>query len=154
VRRVGSFLCWFALLVGLWEVLVGTTQTMEMVAGLIAAALGAAFAELLRTMGLLRFSADLRLLAQGWKLPWQIVFDFLVVTWVLARSLARGQRVHGEWLTVPYPVSEDGERRRWQRAFATTAGTATPLAIVVDLDRDEALLHSLEPRVSTGREVL
>ncbi len=144
---------WFALLEGLWAVLVGTQQNTELVAGLNAAAIGAIFAEVLRSMGLLAYTADLRLLAQGWKLPWQIVFDFLILTWVLVRSLARGQRVRGVWLTVPFPT-EEGAVGRWQRAFATVAGTATPNAIVVDIDEGEALLHSLEPRVSTGREVL
>lgn len=153
MRRLTSLLVWFALLEGLWAVYVGTRQHTELVAGLIAAALGACFAETLRSLGLLSYTADLRLLARIWKLPWQIVFDFLVVTWVLARSVARGRRVRGVWLTTGFPTAE-GAVGRWQRAFATIVGTATPNAIVVDIDDGEALLHSLEPRVSTGREAV
>jgi hypothetical protein len=153
VRRAASLIVWFALLDGLWMVLVGTRQSMEVEAGLAAAAVGAVFAEVLRSCGLLAYTADLRLLGKVVNLVWQIVFDFALLTWVLVRSLARGQRVEGTWLTVPYPTAE-GAKGRWQRAYATTAGTATPNAIVVDLDRGEALLHSLEPRVSTGREVV
>jgi Na+/H+ ion antiporter subunit len=146
-------LVWFAVLEGLWAVLVGTQQDTELVGGLAAAALGAIFAETLRSLGLLAYTTDLKLLAQAWKLPWQIVFDFGVLTWVLARSLARGRRVEGVWLTVPFATRDDSVGR-WQRAFAVTCGTATPNAIVVDIDRGEALLHSLEPRVQTGREAV
>jgi multisubunit Na+/H+ antiporter MnhE subunit len=153
VRRVTSLLVWFILLVGLWAVFVGTRQATELVAGFAAAAAGAVFAEVLRSRGLLNYTADLRTLAKLLNLVWQIVFDFLVLTWVLVRSVARGRRVEGVWLTVPFPTADD-DVGRFQRAFATTCGTATPNAIVVDIDRGEALLHSLEPRVKTGREVV
>jgi multisubunit Na+/H+ antiporter MnhE subunit len=153
VRRAASLLAWFALLVGLWLLLVGTRQHTEVYAGLIAAALGAGFAEILRSRGLLAYRTDPRTLVKLLNVPWQIVFDFLVLTWVLVRSVARGRRVEGVWLTVPYPTAP-GEQGRWQRAFATTTGTATPNAIVVDLDRGEALLHALEPGVKTGHEVI
>jgi hypothetical protein len=153
VRRAASLVVWFALLEGLWVVLVGTRQPLELEAGLAAAAVGAVFAEVLRSHGLLAYAADLRLLPRALNLVWQIVFDFAVLTWVLARSLARGRRVEGAWLTVPYPTA-DGAKGRWQRAFATIAGTATPNAIVVDLDRGAALLHALEPGVKTGHEVV
>jgi hypothetical protein len=153
VRRAASLVVWFALLAGLWAILVGTRQSMEIEAGLAAAAVGAVFAEVLRSHGLLAYAADLRLLPKALNLVWQIVFDFAVLTWVLVRSLARGRRVEGAWLTVPFPTDE-GVKGRWQRAFATIAGTATPNAIVVDLDRGEALLHALEPGVKTGHEVI
>jgi hypothetical protein len=153
VRRAASLVVWFALLAGLWAILVGTRQSMEIEAGLAAAAVGAVFAEVLRSHGLLAYAADLRLLPKALNLVWQIVFDFAVLTWVLVRSLARGRRVEGAWLTVPFPTDE-GAKGRWQRAFATIAGTATPNAIVVDLDRGEALLHALEPGVKTGHEVI
>jgi hypothetical protein len=153
VRRAVSLLLWFVLLEGVWTLYTGTKQDTEVVAGLIAAALGALLVEALRTRGLLAFTCDLRMLARAWKLVWQAPFDFLVALWVLVRALARGERVRGEWLTVPFPT-DGGSVGAWQRAFGVTAGTATPNAIVVDLDGDEALLHSLEPGISTGREVV
>jgi len=153
VRRAVSFLLWFVLLEALWEVLVGTRQTTEVVAGLLAALLGAALVELLRSLGLLRYATDPSLLARAWRLPVDVVFDFCVVTWVLVRSLARRQRVRGEWVRVPFPT-EDGSVGRWQRAFGAAAGTATPNAIVVELRDGEAWLHSLEPSARTGRTLL
>jgi hypothetical protein len=153
VRRAVSLLFWFALLEALWVLFAGTQQDTELVAGLIAAAAGAVLAEALRTLGLLSYTADLRMLAQAWKLPFHVVLDFAAVTWVLCRSLARGRRVRGEWLHADF-VTHPGSRGRWQRAFGVTVGTATPNAIVVETDGRRALLHSLEPRISTGRQVL
>jgi len=153
VRRAVSLLAWFALLEGLWGVFVGTQQDTELVAGVIAAAAGALLAEGLRTLGLLGFTADLRLLARALRLPYGLVLDFAVVTRALARSLARGQRVRGEWLETPF-ATQGGTVGRWQRAFAVTAGTATPNAIVVDVDGERALLHSIDTSVPSGRTVV
>jgi hypothetical protein len=153
VRRAVSFLLCFVLLEGLWVVLVGTRQITEVVAGLLVAALGAALVELLRSLGLLPYETDPRLLARVWRLPVNVVFDFCVVTWVLARSLARRQRVRGEWVRVPFPT-EGGGVGRWQRAFGGVAGNTFPNAIVVDLDGEEALLHALDRRRYTARSVL
>jgi hypothetical protein len=153
VRRTVSLLWWFALLEALWAVLVGTQQDTELVAGLIAAAAGAALAELLRSRGLFGYTTDLRLLALVAKLPLRLVVDFWIVTWVLVRALARGERVRGRWVRAPFRTAS-GPVGRWQRAFGVVAGTATPNAIVVELRDDEAWLHTLEPRVPSGRRVL
>jgi multisubunit Na+/H+ antiporter MnhE subunit len=147
VRRAVSLVAWFALLEGLWLVFVGTRQTTELVAGLIAATAGALVAELLRSLGL-GYRADLRLLAGLWRLPFDVVFDFGVVTWVLARALVRRRRVRGRWVTVPRR-SVGG----WERALAAVAGSATPNTIVVDVDGERALLHTLAPHVHTSESV-
>lgn len=153
MRRAVSLLTWFALLEGLWGVYVGTQQDTELVAGLIAAAAGALLAEALRSRGLLSYTTDLRMLAQAWKLPWRAVYDFWVITRVLVRELVSGRRVRGEWVEAEFQTDE-GSVGRWQRAFGATVGTATPNAIVVDVDGRRALLHSIDPSVSTGRQVL
>jgi hypothetical protein len=153
VLRVARFLVWLVVLELLWGAFVGTTQTTEVVAGLIAAALGAAFAELLRGLGLFGFRFDRRTVARAWSVPGHVVFDFVLVLWVLLRSLGRGRRVRGEWLTIDFPTAP-GPTGRFQRAFAAILENETANAIVVDLDGDKALLHSLDARVKTGRSVL
>jgi hypothetical protein len=153
VRRALSLLAWFALLEGLWAVFVGTTQSAELVAGLLAAAAGAVLAEVLRSLGLLGYRPDPRLLTGIWKLPFDVVFDFGLVTWVLVRALLRRRRVRGEWVTVPFRT-EAGPAGRWQRAVGAGAGSASPNAIVVDLDGRHALLHALEPGSRTAKSVL
>jgi hypothetical protein len=146
-------LLWFGFLVLVWAVLVGTTQSTELFAGLAAAAVGAAFAEVLRARGLFAYAVEPRLLAKAWKLPWLVAFDFLLVTWVLVSSLARARSVRGEWVTVPFPTEPDA-RGRWQRAFAVATSNGAANAIVVDLEDDVALLHALRPDVFSGKTVL
>jgi hypothetical protein len=153
MSRVVSFLFTFVVLEVLWGLLVGTTQSTELIVGLAAAAIGAAFAELLRSLGLFGFRTHGGLLAKAWKLPWLVPFDFGLATWVLIRALAGGRRVQGEWTRVPFPT-EPGEKGRWQRAFGVATSNGTANAIVVDLDGDEALLHALEPGVFSGKTVL
>jgi multisubunit Na+/H+ antiporter MnhE subunit len=153
VRRATSLLTWFVLLLGLWELLVGTFQRTEVLAGLIAAAIGTAFVVLLGELGLLRFSLDLVTALRVAKLVWQLPVELCVVTWVLVAALARGRRVRGSWVRVPFP-QRARETGRGQRALAATAGTATPNAIVVEIVDGEALLHSLAPSRPGGRSVL
>jgi hypothetical protein len=145
VRRAVSLLAWFALLEALWAVLVGTRQGTELVAGLFAAALGAALAEVLRSLGLLAYDPDLRLLLRAWRLPFHVVFDVCVVTWVLMRSLAQRRRVRGEWSHDEFRTGS-GDAGRWRRAFGAAAGTTAPNAVVVDVDGERALVHVLEPK--------
>ena len=133
--------------------LVGTAQSTELIVGLAAAAVGAAFAELLRSLGMFGYRVDAHLLAKAWKLPWLVPFDFGVAAWVLVSSLAHGRRVRGEWVRAPFPTGA-GATGRWQRAFGVTTSNGAANAIVVDLRDGEALLHALEPRVFSGRTVL
>jgi hypothetical protein len=153
VARIASFLVWLVALELVWAVLVGTTQSTELIVGLAVAAVGAAFAQLLRSLDLFGYRVERGLLAKAWKLPWLVPFDFGVVTWALVRSLVRGRRVRGEWVRVAFPT-EPGPSGRWQRAFAVATANGAANAVVVDLEGDEALLHSLEPGVFSGRTVL
>lgn len=150
---LARFLIWTCALEVLWMVLVGTTQSTELVAGGIAAAIVALFAEAFRRLDLLAFSPSSRIVAQAWSIPHQVVFDFVLVGWILVRSLARGRRVRGEWVRIDYPM-EAGRVGRFQRAFAAALENETANGMVVDLDNGTALLHSLDTRVSTGRSVL
>jgi hypothetical protein len=151
--RVASFFVWFAALELLWAVLVGTTQSTELLAGLAAAAIGAAFVEALRFLGLFEYRVDPTLLLKASKLAWLVPFDFGLATWTLVRSLARAKRVRGRWVRVPFRT-QPGPTGRWQRAFAVAASNGAANAIVVDIDADEALMHALEPGVFSARTVL
>lgn len=153
MSRIASFAFWFCALELLWAMLVGTTQSTELLVGLAVAALGAAFAELLRGLGLFALAPDAGLIARAWKLIWLVPFDFGLLTWTLARSLARRQRVRGAWVTVPYPVHA-GAKGRWDRTFAVATANGAANAIVVDMGAEESELHALEPRIFSGKTVL
>jgi len=153
VLTVVRFVVWTCALEVLWMMFVGTTQSTELVAGGIAAAIVALFAEALRRLDLLAFSPSLRVVAQAWSIPHEVVFDFFLVAWILVRSLARGRRVRGEWVRIEYATAP-GRVGRFQRALIATLENETANGMVVDLDEDTALLHSLDTSVSTGRSIL
>jgi hypothetical protein len=152
VAAIARFATWVCLFELLWAVFSGTTQSTELIAGLIASALAALLVEALRAQGVLRFTPSLRGLGRVWKLPGEVVFDFVLVLGILVRALARGRRVRGEWVEIPYRTRGPGAR--FQRAIAGMLGNESANAIVVELDGDRAVLHSLEPRAPTGRSVL
>lgn len=153
MAAVARFLLWVIGLELLWGVYVGTRQSTELIAGLIAAVLTAVFVEVLRGRGLLGFSPRLRVVRRAWTIPQHVVFDFVLVFWVLLRDLAHGRRVRGQWVSVPFE-DEPGRTGAFLRAMTVALENETSNAIVVDLDGGQALLHSLDTRPSTGHQVL
>jgi hypothetical protein len=153
VARIARVVVWIFALFLLWELFVGTIQSTELVAGAIAAVVGVGLVEAFRAAGLLGLRVSATAVAQTWRVPGQLVFDFGLVIWVLLRDLAHGRRVRGAWVEVEYPV-EPGAPGAFHRALVTAIGCETANAIVVDLDHDRALLHAVEPGVSTGRSPL
>jgi hypothetical protein len=141
VRRARTFVVWLVLLEAFWELLVGTFDRVEVLAGLVAAAVGAALALLLADLGLTPRGGFVNVT----KLVWQLPVEFAVITWALFSALARGRRVRGRWVRIPY---------RGDDVLAVLAGTASPNAIVVDIADGEALLHSLAPNLPGGKQVL
>jgi hypothetical protein len=153
VRAVRCLVVWFAALELLWLVLVGTSQSTEVAAGLCAAAVGATLAEILRRRGLLAYRASPGLIARSARLPLLVAFDFALLTWMLVVSVAHRRRVAGTWVRVPFPTGT-GARGRWERAFAVATSNGAANGIVVDFDGDEATMHALRPDVFTGTSVL
>ena len=157
MRTLVSLVSWWALLVLLWLAFVGTTQKLEVLWGLGAAAIAATAAEAVRSQRLLNFAFERRLFFRGLTAPAAVLFDFGVVTWELARALARGRRITGAYLEAPFPAGEEGRARHaWRRAYATTLGTMGANAIVVEIEpaHNVALLHALRPDLPTGRVAL
>ena len=85
MRRVAAWLSWFAGLLVLWLLLVGTVQYVERIAGLCAAAVGATGAEIVRSQGLLRFHVEWRRLRHVWRPLLRVVPEFAIVLAALVR---------------------------------------------------------------------
>ena len=153
MSRIASFAFWFVAPELLWAILVGTTQSTELLVGLAAAAIGAAFAVVLTSYGMFALTPGRRVLASAWKLPGLVLFDFALVTLTLARAFAGGRRVEGSWVTVPYPIDR-GAQGRWERTFAVATANGAANAIVVDMHERETEMHALEPQAFTARTVL
>jgi hypothetical protein len=153
VLATARFIAWVCFLELLWGVFVGTTQSTELIAGLMVSVVVAAFVTVLRRLGVLEFRFMPNAVARAWSIPGKVVFDFFLVGWVLVKAIAGRRRVRGQWLRVPFEDA-GGPQGRFLRAVAATLENDVPNGLVVDLNDGEALLHSFDTRVSTGRSVL
>jgi len=153
MAMAARFVVWTCALELVWAVMVGTTQSTELIAGLIASAVTAVFVELLRRRGLLEFRFSPSAARRAWSIPGKVVFDFGLLVWIVAKSVASRRAIRGQWVTSPFP-SPEGPQGRFLRAVAGTLENDVANGLVVDLDHDRALLHSLDTRFSTGTKVL
>ena len=145
-RRARFWIAWYVPMVVLWLAFVDTLAWQEMAAGLVAAAVAATAAELVRSQDLVRFHLDPRWLRGLAPLPWQVVRD----TWLLTVALwrhATGRPVHGEFRVVPFPSEADDARSAARRALVTVVGSVAPNTVVVGIEggEGELLVHQLVP---------
>jgi multisubunit Na+/H+ antiporter MnhE subunit len=139
VRQIARLAAWWLGLFGFWLLLVGTSESLELVAGACAAAFGAALAEGLHS----KLAIDASLLAGVWRIPWQVLRDFALVSWALVLHVTGARPVRSSWVEVPFPRAREPGRR----AAAAALGSVSPNAIVaeVDCERNVALVHELVP---------
>jgi hypothetical protein len=144
---VRSWTLWWLVLFGLWVVMEGTNEAMELAAGAGAAALGAALLEVVRRQGLLRFAPGIAAIAPAARLPAQILREFWILTVSLALDLARVRRVRSAWVAVPFEAGRRDSVSAGNRALRPLIDNVSPLTIVADVDceRNVALKHDLVP---------
>ena len=146
LRRVAFWMAWYVPLVVLWLAFVDTFAAAEVVLGLLAAAVAATAADLVRSQDLVRFRMDPRWLRGLGALPWQVARD----TWLLAAALwgqLRGRPVQGRFRVVPFPRERDDARSAARRALVAGVVSVAPNTYVVGIEGDEgvALVHQLVP---------
>jgi multisubunit Na+/H+ antiporter MnhE subunit len=139
MTRVAAWLSWFACLLILWLLFVGTVQDVERIAGLCAAAVGATAAEVVRSQGLLRFRFEWRRLRSAWKPLLRVVPEFVRLLAALIR------RPQGRFRTVEFPTGGERAVDAGRRAFVVVSSSLAPNSLVVDADQDsgELLVHEL-----------
>jgi hypothetical protein len=139
MTRAAAWLSWFAGLLVLWLLFVGTVQDVERIAGLCAAAIGATGAEVVRSQGLLRFRVEWGWLRLGWKPLVRAGPEFFVVLVALVR------RPRGRFRTIEFPTGGERAVDAGRRAFAVLAPSLSPNRLVIDVDPDsgEVLVHEL-----------
>jgi len=144
VRRIASWLAWFAGLWALWLLLAGTVSSTELIAGLVGAALAATAAEVVRSLGLLEFRVEWRWLKRAPLQLARVIPDFFLLLSVLVRPRRSAFR------TPPFPAGGERAVDNGRRAWAALAGSLAPNRLVVDFDpeRGEALVHDLVPQAA------
>jgi multisubunit Na+/H+ antiporter MnhE subunit len=140
VRQLARPALWWLGLFGFWLLLVGTSESLELVAGVCAAALGAALAEGIRS----KLPFDAGLLSGAWRIPWWIFRDFALLTWALVLHVIGRRPVRSAWSEVPFPRAGEPGRR----AIAAALGSLSPNAVVAEVDRERnvAFVHEIVPR--------
>jgi multisubunit Na+/H+ antiporter MnhE subunit len=145
-RRVGFWFAWYVPLMILWLAFVDTFDPAEVAIGLIASAIAATAAELVRAQDLVRFRLEPHWLRDLPRLPWQVLRD----TWLLAVALWRhctGHPVRGRIRVVPFPSEADDARSAGRRALATVLASVAPNTVVVGIEGagGEMVVHQLVP---------
>ncbi len=146
MRRVVTYILWWVALFWLWLAYQGEWNRIEWVAAAGAATLGAALATAVASLGLLGFRVPVRALADAKSVPLQIVVDFGIITFALARRIS-GRRVRGKFVARPYESEGSGALAAGDRAARSVLATFSPNAYVVDIDpgRHVVLFHDLVP---------
>jgi multisubunit Na+/H+ antiporter MnhE subunit len=144
LRRVTFWFAWYVPLVVLWLAFVDTLAAAEVVLGLVAAAVAATAAEVVRDQELVRFRLEPRWLRGLGGLPWQVLRD----SWLLAEALwgqLRGRPVRGAFRVVPFPVEQDDARSAARRTLVTGVVSLAPNTYVVGIEGEEGvvLVHQL-----------
>jgi hypothetical protein len=144
---VRSWTLWWLVLFGLWVVMEGNSEQMELAAGGGAAAVGATFAELARRQGLLAFAPDARLIWKALAVPSRVLYEFGLVTRVLLLVLVRLRTVQSRWVAIPFPAGSDDPVSAGRRAAAILIEDFSPNSLAVDIDceRYVGLRHDLDP---------
>jgi multisubunit Na+/H+ antiporter MnhE subunit len=146
-RRALLFVCWWAGLMLAWLLFTLTLQPIEVLAGVIAAAIGATVAELVRVQDLKAFRPRLRWILRAWVLPARVLSDCGTVLMALFRRVFRGVPIEGAFRAVPFDSGEDDPYGAARRALVTVAISVTPNTYVVGIDKqhDCLLVHQLVP---------
>ncbi|HYN16538.1 MAG TPA: hypothetical protein VEY96_00460 [Actinomycetes bacterium] len=143
---MGFWIAWYVPLVILWLAFVDTLAPAEVTLGLVAAAIAATAAELVRSQDLVRFRMEPRWLRDLPRLPWQVLRD----CWLLAAALWRhctGHPVRGVFRVVPFPSEADDARSAGRRALVTAVASVAANTVVVGIEGSEGemLVHQLVP---------
>ena len=136
----------FLFLLGLWMLLVSSTQLAEFSAGIGAAALGAVGDGLVKSKHFAKFRPRLKWLwLFAWE-PWYVLTGSAAIFRALARRLA-GKKSEAQFRIVPFRAGGDDRESAARRALAITTISISPETIVIGVDRERnfMLLHQIAP---------
>ena len=143
MRTAARLVGWWLVLWGVWLLYVGQHHAQEVVAGAVAAALSTALALGVARAARSRYRLDPQPLTRAWRLPWNVVRDFAVVSIALVHG-----RPRGAWETIELPVRGDDPRSAGRRALLAVLASIAPNTYLVDIDRERGVahVHNLDPR--------
>jgi multisubunit Na+/H+ antiporter MnhE subunit len=146
-RVVGTWLCWWCGLFGLYLLLAAQVTVEEAVVGAIAAALAATGTTVTGQAGSLNFRARLSWLWRFCRLPIRVVVESGIVGVALWRQIVGRQDVQGTFRLVPFNCGGEDAMSGARRALVTAGVSLAPNTYVVELDRKQGVMivHQLVP---------
>jgi multisubunit Na+/H+ antiporter MnhE subunit len=152
-RLLVVWLTWWVILAALYLLIDDSVLVPELVAGALAAAIGATGATLVHRERIVLLRGEVRWLRAIWRPLTGLAGDL----WPLARVLvARGvlrRGGTGALVEVPFDATTDGPRDTARRAVTETLGSLAPNTIVVRIDTDRGVVvaHQLLPTDDPAR---
>ncbi len=144
-RAAGFWLGWWVALAGLWLALDYTVAVPEVIAGAVAAALGASASTAVRAQRQVGSRFRTRWLGLAWRPFAQIAPDTWLLATVLWQRLVVGREVGGSFRAVAFRASDKDRSGPARRALAEGFGSVAPNTYVIGIDHehDLMLVHQL-----------
>jgi multisubunit Na+/H+ antiporter MnhE subunit len=140
IRRVGSWLVWWVLMMSFWVMIDDSVNTDELLAGAGAAALGAFVAEVVTYQAAARFRMRIDWLVPALRLPGQVVQDMVTVYAALWRRLAHGERPPSAFAEIPARFGDDSPEGVTRRVLLIGGHSVAPNTFVLGIDKDTDLM--------------
>jgi hypothetical protein len=142
-----AWLIWFVLLYALYLLLADNPVLPELATGVVAAAIGATGAVVVRAQRPRLLRPRPRMLEGAWKPLLGIFGDLLPLTRVLIERGILRRRTESRLEETPFSALSDSGEDAAERALAEALGSLAPNTIVVGLDHERGVLvtHRLRP---------
>lgn len=148
---------WWLLCAALWLAMVDRTALDELLSGVVAAALGATAAVLVRQQRRTLIRPRARWLRTAWwRQPLALVRDLGPLARALVTRGVLRREETGTIAALPFDAVGDDPRQAAYRVLTATLGSLGPNTIVLDVDPDTRTLHAhqLVPSADPAREAL
>jgi multisubunit Na+/H+ antiporter MnhE subunit len=144
-RRVGSWLVWWVLMMSFWVMIDDSINTDELLAGAGAAAVAAAFADLVTYQATTRFRMRIEWLVSALSLPGQVIRDTVIVYHALWRRLVHGEQPPSAFVELAARFGDDRPEGVTRRTLLVGGTSLAPNTFVlgIDRDRDVMVVHRL-----------
>jgi len=136
-----AWLGWWVLCAALWLALVDRTALDELLTGVVAAAIGATAAVLVRQQRRQLILPRPRWAAGAWKPLLALVRDLAPLARALVRRGVLRRSETGVVHSLPFPAVEDDPRALGYRVATAILGSLGPNTIVLEIDTDARVMH-------------
>ncbi|MGH9056139.1 MAG: Na+/H+ antiporter subunit E [Acidimicrobiales bacterium] len=140
IRRIGSWIVWWALLMAFWVLLDDSLALAELLSGAAVAAMASFLVELLSHQADARLRIRVEWLQPALRLPVDLARDTILVLAVLWRRLVHGEQPNSGFRVLPVPFGDDSPEGVTRRVLLVGGRSVAPNTFVLGLDRETALM--------------